>query len=158
MRLFLLSAFHAGRGRAAAPQTGGGRRWPFGLGMRLFIAALVLAAAGLFVPARDVLNAAGSGIRLIMVEEKGCRFCRKWDAEIAPAYARSAEGRFAPLKRVRRGAPDIKGLNPVVYTPTFIIVRSGEEIGRITGYPGRDYFWSELQPLLAAAGFAPTFY
>ncbi len=73
-------------------------------------------------------------------------------------YSKSAEGRFAPLKRVRRGAPEIRGFNPVVYTPTFIVVRSGEEIGRITGYPGQDYFWSELTPILATAGFVPSIY
>ena len=70
-------------------------------------------------------------------------------------YPKSAEGRFAPLKRVRRGAPEIKGFNPVVYTPTFIVVRSGEEIGRITGYPGQDYFWSELTPLLVGRRLRP---
>lgn len=118
--------------------------------------SVLLIAAGLGFAARDRLDAAGSGIRLIMVEEKGCRFCLKWNAEIGPAYSKSAEGRFAPLKRVRRGAPDIRGFNPVVYTPTFIVVRSGEEIGRITGYPGQDYFWSELMPILAAAGFVPS--
>lgn len=125
----------------------------------LLTTVLLLAVGGLGVVGSGRLNAAaGSGIRLIMVEEKGCRFCKKWDAEIGPAYAKSAEGRFAPLKRVRRGAPEIRGLNPVVYTPTFIVVRRGEEIGRITGYPGQDYFWSELAPILAAAGFAPSLY
>ncbi len=76
----------------------------------------------------------------------------------AAPIPKAAEGRFAPLKRVRRGAPEIRGFNPVVYTPTFIVVRSGEEIGRITGYPGQDYFWSELTPILSAAGFASSLY
>jgi hypothetical protein len=102
-------------------------------------------------------RSAVSGVRLIMVEETGCRFCRKWDAEIAPGYGRSAEGRFAPLKRVRRGAPELKGLAPIVFTPTFVVMRSGEEVGRITGYPGPDYFYSELTPILAVAGFLPGF-
>lgn len=118
-------------------------------------ALLSLSAVMLSLPDRSF--AAGSDIRLVMVEEKGCRFCKKWDAEIGRAYPKSAEGRFAPLKRVRRGAADIKGFNPVVYTPTFIVVRSGEEVGRITGYPGQDYFWSELTPILSAAGFVPSF-
>ena len=96
-------------------------------------------------------------MRLIMVEEPGCRFCRKWDAEIAPGYPRSAEGRFAPLKRVRRGARELRGLAPIVFTPTFVIMRSGEELGRITGYPGADYCYSELRPILSAAGFLPDF-
>jgi hypothetical protein len=118
------------------------------------LAFTAFAAIGLVQATQDQPRAANSNIRLIMVEEKGCRFCRMWDAQIGRAYPNSAEGRFAPLKRVRRGAPEIRGFNPVVYTPTFIVVRSGEEIGRITGYPGQDYFWSELAPILSAAGFA----
>ena len=90
-----------------------------------------------------------------MVEEPGCRFCRKWSEEIGPGYRKSAEGRFAPLKRVQRGADEIKGLAPVVFTPTFVVMRSGEELGRITGYPGADYFYTELRPILASAGFFP---
>jgi hypothetical protein len=100
---------------------------------------------------------AAAGMRLIMVEEPGCRFCRKWDAEIAPGYRKSAEGRFAPLKRVRRGAPELEGLAPIVFTPTFVVMRAGEELGRITGYPGADYFYPELRPILSAAGFLPDF-
>lgn len=95
------------------------------------------------------------GIRLVMVEEPGCRFCRQWTNEIGGGYRKSPEGRFAPLKRVQRGADEIRGLAPVVYTPTFLVMRSGEELGRITGYPGADYFYAELRPILAAAGFFP---
>lgn len=114
---------------------------------------ILIAANGPDRASRDAV--AASGIRLIMVEEPGCRFCRKWDAEIAPGYRKSAEGRFAPLKRVRRGARELDGLAPVVFTPTFIVVRSGEEIGRVTGYPGADYFYPELRPILSVAGFFP---
>ena len=117
-------------------------------------AVLLFALSGLPGPAFNEARSASS-VRLIMVEEPGCRFCRQWDAEIAPGYRKSAEGRFAPLKRVRRGAPEIKGLAPVVYTPTFLVIRSGEELGRITGYPGAEYFYGELRPILAAAGFFP---
>ena len=53
------------------------------------------------------------------------------------------------------GDPTIKGIAPIVYTPTFVIMRSGEELGRITGYPGAEYFYEELRPILAAAGFFP---
>lgn len=102
------------------------------------------------------VEAAGStGLSLIMVDEPGCVYCRKWEAEIGGGYARSAQGRFAPLVKVRRKSRELSGFNPVIYTPTFILVRRGEELGRITGYPGRQYFYSELDLLLAAAGFAP---
>jgi hypothetical protein len=50
---------------------------------------------------------------------------------------------------------DSKVLNrfaPVVYTPTFLLVHDGREIGRITGYPGQLYFWEELSQLMSSAG------
>ena len=119
------------------------------LARRTFLTGLAAVAA---VPC----EAAGSGgLGLIMVDEPGCVYCRKWEAEIGGGYARSAEGRFAPLVKVRRKSRDLSGFNPVVYTPTFILVRRSEELGRITGYPGREYFYSELDTLLASAGFAP---
>lgn len=127
-------------------------RQPARLGAAILCAVLLLVGfARIDAPSR----AASSTVRLVMVEEPGCRFCRKWDAEIGSGYRKSAEGRFAPLKRVRRGAADIKGLAPIVYTPTFLVMRSGEELGRITGYPGADYFYAELRPILAAAGYFP---
>lgn len=99
--------------------------------------------------------AGGDNLTLIMVDEPGCRYCRKFDAEIGGRYPKTAEGRFAPLVKVRRKAPELARFNPVIYTPTFILARRGEELGRITGYPGPHYFFSELDALLAPAGFAP---
>jgi hypothetical protein len=125
-----------------------------GWGAAVLWAVLLLTGMGALAASRDEVRSASS-VRLIMVEEPGCRFCRQWDAEIAGGYRKSAEGRFAPLKRVQRDDPAIKGLAPIVYTPTFVVMRSGEELGRITGYPGADYFYSELRPILAAAGFFP---
>lgn len=92
-------------------------------------------------------------IRLLMVEAEGCRFCAKWNLEIGPAYANSREGQFAPLVRVGRDSPELNGLKPVIYTPTFIVMRGLNEVGRLAGYPGRDYFWEEFREVLAPAGF-----
>lgn len=114
--------------------------------------ALLAVAAALIAPP---VQAAGDGLTLIMVDEPGCSYCRKFDAEIGGRYPKSAEGRFAPLVKVRRKSPQLAGFNPVIYTPTFILTRRGEELGRITGYPGPMYFFSELDQLLAKAGFAP---
>lgn len=100
--------------------------------------------------------ASSTGLDLIMVDEPGCVYCRKWDVEIGRSYGRTAQGRFAPLVRVRRKARELANLNPVIYTPTFILVRRGEELGRITGYPGAEYFYSELDILLSAAGYTPS--
>lgn len=97
-----------------------------------------------------------SGVTLLMVEQPGCRFCRMFDAEIGLSYEANAEARFAPLTRVRRGAREIADFAPVVYTPTFIVVRGGQEIGRISGYPGPAYFWSELREILQAVGYVAS--
>jgi hypothetical protein len=102
----------------------------------------------------SLVNAAEAPLRLIMVAEAGCRFCQKWDADVGAAYPRSREGSFAPLIRVRRGAPEIAGFAPIVYTPTFIVAAGRKEVGRITGYPGESFFWEELTVLLEKMGFS----
>ena len=92
--------------------------------------------------------------RLVMVEEAGCVYCARWHAEVGQAYARSVEGRFAPLETVRIGDASINYLIGLRYTPTFVLVEGRREIGRITGYPGADFFWSLLAELLAKTSFS----
>jgi hypothetical protein len=118
---------------------------------RLWISAVLAAAFSLTAMAPSV-SAAG-GVRLIMVEQDGCRYCIEWDREIAPKYPQSAEGRFAPLQRAKRGDASLKDFNPVIYTPTFLVVRNGQEVGRVTGYAGKMFFYEELDEQLAKAGF-----
>jgi len=93
-------------------------------------------------------------LRLVMVEAIGCRFCAQWHADIGAAYPQSPEGQFAPLLKVTREDSLLQGLKPVVYTPTFILMRGTAELARMPGYPGKDYFWEELREVLAAGGFA----
>lgn len=91
---------------------------------------------------------AGSSIaaELLMFEQPGCSWCRRFDAEIGPIYAKTDEGRQAPLRRVALGG-DTAPLTlaaPVRFTPTFVLVDDGREIGRITGYMSEDAFWGLL--------------
>ena len=37
---------------------------------------------------------------------------------------------------------------PIRYTPTFVLIEDGKEIGRIEGYPGDEFFWVRLENLL----------
>ena len=88
---------------------------------------------------------------LIMVEEDGCIWCARWNAEIAPIYPKTPEGKFAPLRRIDIHAPlpaDLQFMSAPFYTPTFILVRDGQELGRIEGYPGEDFFWGLLGRML----------
>lgn len=122
--------------------------------LRPWILAAFAASLFCLFTASTSAHAAG-GVRLIMVERDGCKYCIDWNREIAPKYPKSAEGRFAPLQRVKSGDSALKGFNPVIYTPTFLVVRNGEEIGRVTGYAGQMYFYEELDEQLVKAGFQP---
>lgn len=96
-------------------------------------------------------SAARAEPNLVLVEQPGCVYCQRWDAEIGPAYPKTAEGKFAPIIRadLREGPPDgITYARRVLFTPTFVLVENGEEKARIEGYPGEDFFWPLLTRLL----------
>ncbi|MEM7743289.1 MAG: hypothetical protein AAF409_06215 [Pseudomonadota bacterium] len=104
-------------------------------------------AAGIVVATALPLRAA----ELLMFEEDWCHWCEAWNEAIGVIYDKTEEGQRAPLRRV-----DIHGTFPnnvklesrPHYTPTFVLVHEGKEIGRIEGYPGEDFFWGLLARLL----------
>ncbi len=86
-----------------------------------------------------------------MFEALGCAWCEVWDAEVGVVYHKTGEGRTAPLRRVDIDAPrppGLEALKGVVYTPTFVLLDAGREVGRIVGYPGEAHFWSLLGELI----------
>lgn len=97
-------------------------------------------------------------LTLFMVEQPGCIYCARWNDEVGDAYHKTAEGRAAPLRRIqlRDALPDgITFARKAVYTPTFVLVRDGQELERIEGYPGEDFFYGMLGVMLKNAGVAP---
>lgn len=107
--------------------------------------------AGLLVTA-SIGHAAD--LALLMFEQPGCIYCARWNAEIAPAYPKTAEGRAAPLRRLQLRDdldPSLRLAAPPVFTPTFVLMQDGVERGRIEGYPGPDFFWPLLADLIASA-------
>jgi len=125
-------------------------------GRRGVLSALILLVApvSLGAAARSA-TAAEARAELVMVDEPGCPYCARWEAEIGIGYAKSEEGRYAPLRRIRKGHADLASFAPVTHTPTFIVVHQGKEVGRIVGYPGADFFWSLLDGVLLKAGYRP---
>lgn len=88
---------------------------------------------------------------LMMGREPGCMWCARWDAEIGPVYPKTTEGQSAPLLEVNLSEPLPDGIalnRPIVFTPTFVLLEDGTEIGRIEGYPGDNFFWGLLGQLL----------
>lgn len=117
----------------------------------LVLLALSLGAGIASARAEDPKGFAGR-TALIMVDAPDCAYCRKWDREVSTGYAKSAEGRAAPLARIRRGDPRLSGIGGLAYTPTFILVVNGREAGRIIGYAGADFFWGQLDALIQRSG------
>jgi hypothetical protein len=88
---------------------------------------------------------------LVMFEDPGCPWCRRWHAQIGPVYPLTAEGQAAPLRRVHIRDQTLAGVSlrePITSTPTFVLSDKGREIGRIVGYPGSDFFYALLGGLL----------
>lgn len=115
--------------------------------MRMTLLALA-AMTGLWaLPAR--------ALELLMVEQDGCVYCAAWDRAIAPIYPKTEAGAAAPLHRVDLRADPPVGVTyarPVLFTPTFLLIDAGHEVGRIEGYPGEDFFWGLLEKMLAERG------
>lgn len=89
---------------------------------------------------------------LIMFEQAGCIYCQRWDREVGALYERTDEARALPLRRVDIRDQKASGIvltSTVRYTPTFVVVDQGREIGRITGYSNDNAFWGLLDALAA---------
>ncbi len=97
------------------------------------------------------LKGKANAASLIMVEQQYCEYCEAWNADIGVIYNKTTEGKRAPLRRIDIFEPlpdDLSFLTGLVFTPTFVLVNDGKEIGRILGYASEDFFWGLLQKLL----------
>lgn len=106
----------------------------------LLIAALTFCSTG-----------TSKAAELLMFEQEYCSWCERWNDEIGGIYHKTAEGIRAPLRRI-----DIHGqipaefanLQTAVFTPTFVLWEDGQEIARLRGYPGDEFFWFLLSEML----------
>jgi len=104
------------------------------------------------VGALVVTTSLAAELELVMFESSSCTWCETWNDEIGRIYNQTEEGKQAPLRRVdifdARQA-DLSNIRGIVFTPTFVLRRKGFEIGRIIGYQGEDFFWWELESMIA---------
>lgn len=78
-------------------------------------------------------------------------WCKQWHDEVGPGYGLTWEGQRAPLRRQMLTDPPVAGLalsQPVTLTPTFVVADNGREVGRVSGYPGSDFFYPLLDAVL----------
>lgn len=114
------------------------------------ICALVLraaVAAGTGMLSAPPLRAA----ELVMLEQPGCVWCKRFNEEVAPQYDKTEEGKSAPLRRVDITKPwpdDLTSIARERLTPTFVLVHEGKEVSRLRGYPGDEFFWGVLGQML----------
>jgi len=98
---------------------------------------------------------AGAETRLLMFETDDCPWCAQWHREVGVIYDKTTEGKQAPLVRLNiyDSVPaKYKLKTRAQYTPTFVLMRDGQEFGRIEGYPGEEFFWGLLERLLTRLG------
>jgi cytochrome c551/c552 len=111
-----------------------------------FLLALAALTAGFLA------GAVAQASELVMFEQGGCVYCARWNRDVAPVYDKTAEAKVLPLRRIdigQQGSAGVVLASPVRYTPTFVVVDNGREIGRITGYISDDTFWGLLDTLAA---------
>ena len=70
---------------------------------------------------------------LLMAERPGCTWCERFNKELAAIYPKTVEGVAAPLVRydITQGKAPASLVSAVHFTPTFILIEDGIEIGRI---------------------------
>ncbi|MGO1117080.1 transcriptional regulator [Rhodovibrionaceae bacterium A322] len=114
-------------------------------------AATVFAAVLSILVMFSLLPRQAVAAELVMFESATCEWCEVWDEEIAPIYPKTEEGKRAPLRRVdiyETRPQDLEHIKGIRFTPTFVLMENGEEVGRIRGYPGEDFFWGLLGQIM----------
>ena len=96
------------------------------------------------------VSAESQAAELLMFSQGGCLSCVRWDREVGSIYDKTAEAAILPLRRIdiaRQTTSNVTLSSRILYTPTFVVVDGGREVGRITGYIHDDAFWGLLGSL-----------
>jgi len=115
----------------------------------------LLLSAQLNMSRADVApKARATGMELLVFEHPDCIYCAVFRRDVAPSYQSSATAAEAPLRFVDIAKSDIAALRlkeGIDTVPTAVLMKNGEEIGRICGYWGREGFFKMLAHIRSAA-------
>ena len=101
-----------------------------------------------------ILGFASAGARamdLVMFESPTCGTCKLFKREVLPIYAESPAGKVFPLWVAEMGGKvPFRLSEPVTFTPTFVWVDNGVEVGRFAGYFGKAQFFNIVNKAASA--------
>jgi thioredoxin-related protein len=118
---------------------------------RMFLRLCAIKRIAALAAALFLLSAETRAAELVVLQQPGCAWCQRFEAEIGAAYPRTAQGRIAPLRRVDISKPwpeDLSNIRPERFTPTFLLIHEGQEVARLRGYAGDEFFWFLLDEVL----------
>ena len=89
--------------------------------------------------------------QLVMIDSRTCRYCAAFNRQVGSDYNKTEAGRVAPLRRVsvlKKWPSDLAGVKRTTFTPVFILVDRGREVGRFYGFIDAPTFYSDVNNLL----------
>ena len=95
-----------------------------------------------------------TAMELIIFEHPDCIYCAVFRRDVASSYQNSAPAIEAPLRYVDIAKSDIGALRlkeGIDMVPTAVLMKNGEEVGRISGYWGREGFFKMLAHIRSTA-------
>src|SRR5688500_16240905 len=84
-----------------------------------------------------ILTRPADAAELVMLDDRACVYCRQFHREVGRDYSNTGAGETAPLRKVnrwRKWPEDLGAVAPAYFTPVFILVDEGREVGRFAGY------------------------
>jgi thioredoxin-related protein len=127
--------------------------------MRALLA--IVCASVLLVSAHNGMSRAAvepakrlTSMELIVFEHPDCIYCPVFRRDVATSYQQSTPAAEAPLRYIDIAKTDIGGLHlkgRIDMVPTAVLMKDGQEVGRIAGYWGRESFFKMLAYIMNSA-------
>lgn len=100
-----------------------------------------------------VFSASARATELFAFEAPNCGPCKVFKREVLPVYADSPAGKVFPLWVVDMGSKvPFRLAQPITFTPTFVWVENGVEVGRFAGYRTREQFFEIVNQAASPQG------
>lgn len=106
-----------------------------------WLAVVVAVGAAFFAPGKAF------AAELVFYMSEACGVCDQWKEEVGHIYPKTDEAKVLPLRTVSvhdDPPADLEFVKGVRFTPTFVVVEDGREVGRIVGYISDYFFWHKV--------------